>query len=100
MVHQVLIIGAALAALTSPAAQAMELPCASRAKAISELSSGYDEIPVAAGLTEQGQMVEVFTSARTSTWTILVTLPNGMSCVLAMGEGWESLKPLAMAPDA
>ena len=37
-----------------------------------------------------GTMVEVLTSDKGS-WTILTTLPNGLSCMVAAGKYWENL---------
>ena len=33
-------------------------------------------------------MVELFT-AETGTWTILITMPGGPTCVLGSGQSWE-----------
>ena len=34
-------------------------------------------------------MLELYASPETGTWTILVPLPNGLSCLVASGEAWE-----------
>ena len=34
-------------------------------------------------------MIEVYSSDETGTWTILVTRPDGTSCLLAAGQRWE-----------
>jgi hypothetical protein len=35
-------------------------------------------------------VLEVFASD-TGSWTITVTLPSGMTCLVATGQGWEDL---------
>ena len=46
---------------------------------------------MAVGVTNKGALVEVLTSADGGTWTIIVTTPQGMSCLVAAGEGWRFL---------
>ena len=43
------------------------------------------------GLASTGNMVELFAGKGGTSWTIVVTLPNGMSCPVLDGEGWEKL---------
>ena len=80
-------------AAESPAAPAGGLPpCGSRPEILKQLSSRFKEAPVALGLAKNGSVVEVLTSDDGETWTILVSQPNGSSCLVAIGEGWEELK--------
>ena len=44
------------------------------------------------GLAPNGGVVEVLASENGS-WTLLVTMPDGHSCVIAVGENWEALQP-------
>ncbi len=53
----------------------------------------YQEAPIGAGVTNSGGLVEVLTTSDGSTWTIIVTTPQGVSCLVATGEGWRTLKP-------
>ena len=47
------------------------------------------------GLARNGTVIEVFTSVE-GTWTIIMTQPVGISCLVASGNYWESLpKPIA-----
>ena len=80
-------------AAASPAATASGLPpCGSRPEILKQLSSRFKEAPVALGLAKDGSVVEVLTTDDGETWTILVSQPNGSSCLVAIGEGWEELK--------
>lgn len=65
--------------------------CDQRAKVIGHLAQKYQEAPVAIGVTTSGGIVEVLTSGDGSTWTIILSNPNGTSCLVAAGEGWRAL---------
>lgn len=95
----------ALAALTGAlllggiqAASAQAL-CGDRTNFLKHLGKSYKEAPTAMGLTSNGKVIEVLTSEKGS-WTIIVTNPEGTSCVVAAGEAWESIERLAMKPAA
>ena len=64
--------------------------CSTRAEFIDRFAHRYAENPVAMGLASNGGVVEVLASEK-GTWTLLVTMPNGVSCVIAAGESWEAL---------
>ena len=66
--------------------------CDQRAKVIGHLAQKYQEAPVAIGVTTSGGMVEVLTSGDGGTWTIILSSPNGTSCLVAAGEGWRALR--------
>src|SRR4051794_34973369 len=71
--------------------------CGSRHDLLQQLSKQYKEEPVALGLSASGSLIEVLTSESGSTWTLMVSQPNGPSCLVAAGESWEELKRSAMA---
>lgn len=81
-----------------PAIAQESAPCVKRTDFLSHLSSNYDEAPVALGLTASGRVLEVVASEGGS-WTIIVTMPNGVSCGIASGENWELVKePMTKGP--
>jgi hypothetical protein len=90
-----LILLAANFALPTLAVAGSSPLCAPREKLLKQLSSRYKEVPVALGLASNGSLIEVLTSDKGSTWTIMVTQSNGASCLVAAGEGWEELKRVA-----
>lgn len=95
------LIVAALVALgvASPAAAQQQRVCGERSDVLNQLSAQYAETPTAMGLSSTGGMVEVLASPTGSSWTIIMTLPNGMSCLMAVGEHWEAVKPVvALGP--
>jgi hypothetical protein len=69
--------------------------CSTRANVLSHLANKYSEAPVAVGLAENGGVIEVLTSTEGGTWTIIVTMPDGTSCMVAAGQDWEQLPKIA-----
>ena len=53
------------------------------------LNQRYAELPSALGVQADGQLVEVFVSENGMSWTIVLTRPDGWSCIVAVGEHWE-----------
>ena len=97
-----LLVTSAVAALWSAPAQAQQQrqPCANRADFLNHLSANYEEAPVAMGLTANGGVLEVVAS-KNGSWTIIVTMPNGLSCGVASGMSWESIAKVQITdPDA
>jgi len=84
------------AAVAIPAtAVAAPAPCGQRKDLLAQLVERYHEAPVAVGLANNGALVEVLTSDDGSTWTILITRANGISCLVAAGESWQKLETVA-----
>ena len=94
---------AALTALTSIPAAA-EMACGSRDEIVAKLSDEFDEKRVGMGLGHDGQVVEVYASGDSGSWTMLVTFPTGQTCLYGAGEAWQAPKqsrvPLAGRPAA
>ena len=65
--------------------------CAERNAVVQRLARQYGESRRSIGLTTGNQVVEVFASDETGTWSITVTLPSGMTCLVAAGENFEAL---------
>ena len=78
----------ALAALCA-CAPAHAAPCADRNTVIARLTDHYGETVQSIGLASNNGILEVHASRETGTWTITVTLPNGMTCMVASGEAYE-----------
>ena len=74
--------------------------CGQRTELVTALSDRFNEAPVAAGLSQLGQLIEVFSSADGTTWTLMVTKPDGESCLIAAGEAWLSLIRTSGGPEA
>ena len=93
-----LFLGAAAVLLATPAAA--EPQCNVRDKVVDLLETKYKEAPVAVGVTNNGGLVEVLSTGAGETWTIIITTPQGMSCLVAAGEGWRPVEQLALEPEA
>jgi len=65
--------------------------CAERSTVIEKLVDGYGENRQSIGLGANNSVVETFANLDSGTWTITVTMPNGITCLLASGQGFELL---------
>ena len=91
-----------LAAQVSAAQPAQGQTCDQRQRVIGHLAAKYKEAPIAIGVTNAGGLVEVLSTGDGQTWTIIVSSPDGTSCLLATGEGWRAiqLEPGELDPQA
>ena len=78
------------AALAIPANAAPS--CGPRKEIVADLGQQFREAPVALGLSNDGTVIEVLTTENGSTWTIMVSRPDGVSCLVAAGASWQQLK--------
>ena len=63
--------------------------CFPRDRLVSFLAEKHGEYLQSAGLTEGGQLLEVFVSS-SGTFTVISTAPRSeLSCALIVGRGWE-----------
>ncbi len=79
------------------AAQGLPSACAARDALLSQLENNYGEVPVAIGVAD-GKLVELLTAKDGITWTIILTSPKGVSCLIASGDGWRPLAPIPTGP--
>jgi hypothetical protein len=84
-----LLLGLAGLALASAPAAATST-CAVRSTIVGQLADRYSETRRGIGMTGNNAVVEVFASDA-GTWTVTVTLPSGMTCLVASGSNWEDL---------
>ena len=85
------IVAVAGLCLTIPSLLLAQQNCAPRQIVLEKLTSDYGETRQSIGITADGKVVETFASAETQTWTIVVTLPDGISCLAASGRSFEVL---------
>lgn len=79
--------GAAL----SPNAEAAAKLCGDRDEILERLQQRHEETPRALGLSSDGGVLEVLVSPEGG-WTILVTYPKKPTCVVAVGQAWQTLQ--------
>ena len=65
--------------------------CAPRDVVVDRLADRYGESRQSIGLGANNAVVEVFASSETGTWTITVTTPQGLTCLVASGQAFEAL---------
>ena len=89
---RILAIFLAITVLLAVAVQANANPvCASRTVTVDHLATKYSEAPVAIGLANNGGVIELLSSKEGTSWTIIITMPNGTACMIAAGTGWETI---------
>ena len=83
--------------LSASAANAEQF-CAPRDRAVIQLEKRFGEMVSGRGLAANGKrMIELLVSEKGS-WTVLISEPNGRSCVVASGENWQGIKVLVGDP--
>lgn len=85
---------AAAAAIAAPAlvasdAKAQGRVCAKRDKLVAELAKTHGETRQSVGLQRNNGVIETFANVETGSWTIIVSLPTGVSCLVAAGEAFQ-----------
>lgn len=73
--------------------------CTQRETLLQSLAKDYTEVPTSMGLTNEGNVVEVLTAKDGMTWTILLSRPDGTSCVVAAGEDWRNRPRIALGSE-
>ncbi len=56
-----------------------------------ELQRNFLEAPVAIAIANSGALIELYAKRDKSSWTLVMTRPGGLSCVLVAGEEWNEL---------
>lgn len=87
-----LLIAVAAFSMASAQPTQAQMVCGKRGDIVKALQDGHSEQRSAAGISGNGGLVELFT-AGTGTWTLLLTVPGGPTCLLGSGEEWEGFDP-------
>ena len=75
-----------------PAAADESMACGKRDEMLGHLSGKYEEETVAMGLATNGSVVEILASSAGGSFTIVYTTPHGLTCMMAAGSNWETVK--------
>ena len=67
--------------------------CGDRMALLKKLAGSYEETPRSIALAANGSVIEVTRSDK-GTWTILLTNPRGITCLMAAGTNWEPIKQI------
>jgi hypothetical protein len=65
--------------------------CAARDQMVTVLSDRYGETRRGLGVAANNSVMELFASAETGSWTITVTMPDGLMCLVATGQSFEAV---------
>ena len=91
-------VAAMFAVVGVSSASAAQRVCGERDKLNKFLATKYQELPRALGVGGSGKQVfEVYTSEK-GTWTVLMTMTNGTSCIMAAGHSWKEEDKVAFLP--
>ena len=63
--------------------------CGPRASVLEQLAETYGETRRSMGIAANNMVMEMFASATSQSWTIIVTTPQGETCLVASGQGFE-----------
>jgi hypothetical protein len=66
--------------------------CAERGVVLKKLTGQYGETRRSMGLAANNSIVELHASDDTGSWTITVTRPNGITCLVAAGSSFETIE--------
>ena len=86
-----IVLAAVLAALSAVPLVAQEGPiCMKRSEIIEQIGGRYKEQRRVSALTMQGTaIIEFWANETTGSWTMFATQPDGMSCLVSSGLGFE-----------
>ena len=89
------LLGIATASLPAQA----QTRCNTRTNIIAQLTDKYGEVSNGMGLQSATQVIEVWSSQKTGSWTIIASRADGVSCILAAGQSWSNNPEYARAFD-
>ncbi len=73
---------------------AAQFACASNDVVVETLGKIYGETYRGGGPSGRKARLEIWASDKKPyTWTILKIYPNGLTCIMAVGSGWQAVPP-------
>ncbi len=89
-IRSITVVALVLGLLIYTAATAKAQPvCLPHEDLKEQLYANFSETPAAIAIANNGALVELFATRDRSSWTLAMTRPGGMSCVLVAGEEWN-----------
>lgn len=64
--------------------------CGQRDQIVSQLKSVHGESRQAVGLQQNSRVMETYANPETGSWTIIVSMPTGVACLVAAGEAFQA----------
>lgn len=65
--------------------------CGPRGAVMAQLAERFGETRRSMGIAANNTVMEMFASDASQSWTITVTTPQGQTCLVALGQGFEAL---------
>lgn len=81
-----------ISGMTVPANAQEGMNCNTGEDMTNALAREYAEQPAGLGVTNAGTVVELWQGDGGSCWTLLLTMPNGNSCIVGAGSDWIQLE--------
>lgn len=89
-----LLIGAIACALPQNTwSQITDVICDDRARLENRLQNVVGAEREGRGMRGPDALIEIWIDRRNGDWTLVQSYPNGTSCIVAIGENWETLTP-------
>jgi len=85
-------------AIAAPSLAQAQYVCAKRDSMITQLKKKFGESERGIGVSGTEAVIEIWSSEETGTWTIVMTRPNGIACVMAAGDSWTDI-PVEKGPE-
>lgn len=83
----------ALSAVPVAANPIAEVICAPTDEMTARLTTQFGENRVATGVRNPEQVMEIWAADDGQSWTMVATYARGVSCIVAMGEYWQTSLP-------
>ncbi len=81
------------AAAMAPPVFAQSVTCMPRTTLVQTLENRHGERLTGGGLQSASQVVEVWSSDQSGSFTVFVTRTDGLACVMATGQNWHNSVP-------
>ncbi|MEM9736358.1 MAG: hypothetical protein AAF908_07110 [Pseudomonadota bacterium] len=66
--------------------------CGKREQIVKQLEGRYGEAPTAIGLADGAGVMEIYANPTSGSWTIVITNPQGLTCLMAAGQAFERME--------
>ena len=88
-----IVSGLVLPAGISSPANAAGFNCVPRDVLTTKLQADFSELPSGVGVTSAGTLLELWKAKGGETWTVVLSLPDGNSCIVGSGNDWIPMTP-------
>ncbi len=83
------ILAALAVSLAVPAWAQQQRQCGPRDRIIEMLTEGFSEARQSMALATNGNLIETLANLETGSWTVIVSFPEGQTCIVAAGGSFQ-----------